>query len=104
MSENELNCLMKIISGMPMEFFSLETVNPDREALQSAALLADLVSREQLQQFAQTFLLQQLMEIKATLVSGQPIKKSVFRQRIKGLCNLLLTLSLKYEDLFNAWL
>lgn len=51
-SDKDFFYLLKIISGMPLEFFSLEVVTPDKEALQAAAFLIDLISREKIQEFA----------------------------------------------------
>lgn len=48
LEDKDLFYLMKIISGMPLEFFSLETVTPDKEALQASAYLIDLISREKI--------------------------------------------------------
>lgn len=69
-SEKDLLVLMKIISNMPKEFFSLECVTPDKEAIHTVSDLLEVISRDRFESFIESFLLTSLMETKATLVTG----------------------------------
>jgi len=87
---------------MPLEFFCTRTVFTDVEGIQASADLIEALGRQDLQSAIQEFL------NSLFTVNAMPSQMPKFGQHtelvLKGICNMLLILTTKYEDPLVFWL
>ena len=86
---------------MPIEFFSLQTIYNDKEALSSSSNLIDKLGAPNVYQAIKSFL-DDIFSVKA-LINGLEKFGSDSEFVIKGLARFILILSLKFKEDHIAW-
>jgi len=100
--EFDWSLLFSLVGELPLEFFSTRTVFTDVEGIQAAADLVEALGRLDLQSAIQDYL--------TTLftTNAMPTSMSKFGSRtekvMRGICNMVLILTTKYEDPLVFWL
>ena len=94
--------MFTIIGEYPLEFFSTRTVLTDNEGIQGAADLIEALGRQDLQTAIQDYL-NTLFTVNAM---PSQMSKSGYKTNeiMKGICNMILILTTKYEDPLIIWL